>query len=73
MFFSEEKNQKTFIPFARRTIEAMAGIVGLAQKQKSFSSFLQKRSPSLDLYEPECFLKEGILQWQANGLVSRWA
>jgi hypothetical protein len=43
MFFSEEKNQKTFIPFARRTIQAMAGIVGLAQKQKSFASFLQKR------------------------------
>jgi hypothetical protein len=32
MFFSEEKNQKTFTFFVAPTIEAMAGIYPLAQK-----------------------------------------
>jgi hypothetical protein len=31
MFFSEEKNQKTFASGAHGTIQAMAGIVKLAQ------------------------------------------
>jgi hypothetical protein len=32
MFFSEEKNQKTFISSAGSMIESMAGIVTLAQE-----------------------------------------
>jgi hypothetical protein len=32
MFFSEEKNQKTFTSSAASTIEAMAGILTLAQE-----------------------------------------
>jgi hypothetical protein len=32
MFFSEEKNQKTFISGARGWIQAMASIVGAAEK-----------------------------------------
>jgi hypothetical protein len=32
MFFSEEKNQKTFNPGARGKIEAMAGTLGEAEK-----------------------------------------
>jgi hypothetical protein len=39
MFFSEEKNQKTFIPAPHGHDECSCG------KQKSFASFLQKRSP----------------------------
>jgi hypothetical protein len=31
MFFSEEKNQKTFIPGAVRIFQAMAGEVGRAE------------------------------------------
>jgi hypothetical protein len=45
MFFSEEKNQKTFMFCAHGKIPAMASIVGVAEKQKSFASFLQKRRP----------------------------
>jgi len=43
MFFSEEKNQKTFISGAVRRSPAMAGQQGRAENQKSFASFLQKR------------------------------
>jgi hypothetical protein len=32
MFFSEEKNQKTFIPGASGKIAAMTSIVGAAEK-----------------------------------------
>jgi hypothetical protein len=32
MFFSEEKNQKTFASSARSTIQAMAGRLGVAQE-----------------------------------------
>jgi hypothetical protein len=46
-FFSEEKKQKTFIFGARGKIPAMASIVGAAEKQKSFGSFLQKRTSCL--------------------------
>jgi len=45
MFFSEEKNQKTFISPPLPTYPAMAGIHPLAPEQKSFASFLQKRRP----------------------------
>jgi hypothetical protein len=45
VFFSEEKKQKTFTSGARGTIQAMASIVGAAERQKSFGSFLQKRTP----------------------------
>jgi hypothetical protein len=45
VFFFEKKNQKTFIPGARGKIPAMASIVGQAETQKSFASFLQKRRP----------------------------
>jgi hypothetical protein len=41
VFFSEEKKQKTFMSCAHGQISAMASIVPLAQKQKSFGSFLQ--------------------------------
>jgi hypothetical protein len=50
MFFSEEKNQKTFTSGAHGQIQAMAGEVGAAENQKSFAArragaaFLQKRS-----------------------------
>jgi hypothetical protein len=44
MFFSEEKNQKTFIFSATSCYPAMAGNFTLAQNQKSFGSFLQKRT-----------------------------
>jgi hypothetical protein len=43
MFFSEEKNQKTFASGAHGKIPAMASIVRAAEKQESFASFLQKR------------------------------
>jgi hypothetical protein len=43
VFFSEEKNQKTFTFSATPKVPAMAGKPTLAQKQKSFASFLQKR------------------------------
>jgi len=43
MFFSEEKNQKTFISGAVPRFPAMAGELGNAPEQKSFASFLQKR------------------------------
>jgi hypothetical protein len=44
MSFSEEKNQKTFIFSATSFYPAMAGMQTLAQNQKSFGSFLQKRT-----------------------------
>ncbi len=44
MFFSEEKNQKTFMSPLVPTYPAMAGMHTLAQTQKSFGSFLQKRT-----------------------------
>jgi hypothetical protein len=41
MFFSEEKNQKTFIFGASRSsLPTMAGELPPAQNQKSFGSFL---------------------------------
>jgi hypothetical protein len=46
-FFSEEKNQKTFGLPPPPTWPAMAGIFPWAPTQKSFGSFLQKRTPSL--------------------------
>jgi hypothetical protein len=45
MFFSEEKNQKTSISPPLPRYQAMAGMHPLAQNQKSFGSFLQKRTP----------------------------
>jgi hypothetical protein len=47
-FFSEEKNQKTFIPVSTKVM-AMASIDGAAEKEKSFASFLQKRRRFLNL------------------------
>jgi hypothetical protein len=47
MFFSDEKNQKTFMSSAAPTSPAMAWICSLAPNQKSFGSFLQKRTDSL--------------------------
>jgi hypothetical protein len=44
MFFSEEKNQKTFMSRALPNFPAMAWIFPQAPKQKSFGSFLQKRT-----------------------------
>jgi hypothetical protein len=49
MFFSEEKNQKTFTSSAASTIEAWRAPCRWRQNQKSFASFLQKRRPSLPL------------------------
>jgi hypothetical protein len=49
MFFSEEKNQKTFDSGAVRRFQAMAGELGNAKRQKSFGSFLQKRTACLVL------------------------
>jgi hypothetical protein len=46
MFFSEEKNQQTFIP-RTRIDTAMATNMGAAEGPKSFASFLQKRRPCL--------------------------
>jgi hypothetical protein len=43
-FFSEEKKQKTFTFCACGKIPAMASIVEAAEEQKSFGSFLQKRT-----------------------------
>jgi hypothetical protein len=48
VFFSEEKNQKTFTSALARPYPAMAGIYTLAEKQKSFGSFLQKRTVFAD-------------------------
>jgi hypothetical protein len=39
MFFSEEKNQKTFTPGAHGQIRAMAGELGKHQKIKVFCFF----------------------------------
>jgi hypothetical protein len=53
MFFSEEKNQKTFISWCCFLLRIAAFIGLLAQKQKSFGSFLQKRTfllPCLSLF-----------------------
>jgi hypothetical protein len=44
VFFSEEKNQETFSISAASTYPAMAGMHPPAQNQKSFGSFLQKRT-----------------------------
>jgi hypothetical protein len=46
-FFSEEKNQKTFAPDAIPNVSGMASTYVQAQEQKSFGSFLQKRTASL--------------------------
>jgi hypothetical protein len=43
-FFSEEKKQKTFMFWGCGSIPAMAWNVGAAEKQKSFGTFLQKRT-----------------------------
>jgi hypothetical protein len=48
-FFSEEKNHKTFARGASGTIPAMAPIVGAAEDQQSFASFLQKRRRCLPM------------------------
>jgi hypothetical protein len=44
MFFSEEKNQKTFNFSAASTCPGKSRLCALAQTQKSFGSFLQKRT-----------------------------
>jgi inosine-uridine nucleoside N-ribohydrolase len=44
MVFSEEKNQKTFISSVASLLPAMAWMSEQAEKQKSFGSFLQKRT-----------------------------
>jgi hypothetical protein len=44
VFFSEEKKQKTFIFWRCGNIPAMASIMEAAEEQKSFGSFLQKRT-----------------------------
>jgi hypothetical protein len=44
MFFSEEKNQKTFIPQPVPIYPPKSRIYTPAQTQKSFGSFLQKRT-----------------------------
>jgi hypothetical protein len=54
LFFSEAKNQKTFISGARGKIPAHslkvgASIVEAAEEQKSFAAFLQKRRVFLNL------------------------
>jgi hypothetical protein len=43
VFFSEEKNQKTFIVPAAPTIEAMAGIVPRAPEAKVFCCFSSEK------------------------------
>jgi hypothetical protein len=53
MFFSEEKNQKTFNSPPLPLYPAMAGIYPLAQSQKSFGSFLQKRTVLPCLHFPD--------------------
>ncbi len=45
MFFSEEKNQKTFMPCACRTIRGLAGYVERAEGTKSF--FASRRAHSV--------------------------
>jgi len=42
MFFSEEKNQKTFTSCARRNIRDLAGSVKPAEALKVFASFFKK-------------------------------
>jgi thiamine pyridinylase len=44
MFFSEEKNQKTFTSYAGHGLSAHARNDVQAERQKSFGSFLQKRT-----------------------------
>jgi hypothetical protein len=44
MFFSEEKNQKTSTPCARRKIRDPAGIVKTAEELKVFCFFFSKKS-----------------------------
>jgi hypothetical protein len=48
MFFSEEKNQKTFTSCSCY-LRAMAGNLPVASNEKSFGSFLQKRTFFLSL------------------------
>jgi hypothetical protein len=50
VFFSEEKNQKTFTSALVRIYPAMAGKHPLAENEKSFASFLQKRRPLFLLF-----------------------
>jgi len=45
MFFSEEKNQKTFIPGLYPSFRPWPESWEVRRKQKSFASFLQKRRP----------------------------
>jgi hypothetical protein len=45
MFFSEEKNQKTFISALFPGSGLWPGSIRGRQTQKSFGSFLQKRTP----------------------------
>jgi hypothetical protein len=47
MFFSEEKNQKTFTVGAIPYLSAKARTFVQAQEQKSFGSLLQKRTSFL--------------------------
>jgi hypothetical protein len=59
MFFSEEKNQKTFAFSGASIYSARARICTLAQRQKSFGSFLQKRTlfhPTLQRCHPHANL-----------------
>jgi hypothetical protein len=51
MFFFEKKNQKTFNSPPLPSSPAMAWICTLAQKQKSFGSFLQKRTASFLMFD----------------------
>jgi hypothetical protein len=44
MFFSEEKNQKTFALAPAAMVGAKAATSGIASREKSFGSFLQKRT-----------------------------
>jgi hypothetical protein len=46
MFFFEKKNQKTFAPAPAPTVDDRPARLGIAPRQKSFGSFLQKRTAS---------------------------
>jgi hypothetical protein len=52
MFFSEEKNQKTFMFCATPTYPAKPRICAPARAKKSFGSFLQKRTVFSFLQHP---------------------
>jgi hypothetical protein len=45
MFFSEEKNQKTFMACASGAIQALTGNVEAAAGMKGFCFFLSKKKP----------------------------